>query len=151
MCKRSALFAAAAALVLAWVAAPASARVDSLSCASVNGVTRCVGSDGLDCRTVDGRMVCAPGSSGSCETDGQWTTCRNGGAIQRFRTAPLPRGSDPSEEKQWPPKDTFDGSSRARLLRLQERVRRLMIEEGLAEPRIRLEQFDADPDRHRLH
>jgi hypothetical protein len=79
-------------VVGAWLSPPA-AQADSLSCSSVNGMTRCTGSDGLDCHTVEGHMVCAPGSKGSCETVGETTTCRNGSVMQTLRTGP----ADPDE------------------------------------------------------
>jgi hypothetical protein len=88
MRKLSVLSATSAALTLGLVFSSPPVRADSLSCASVNGVIRCTGSDGLDCHTVDGRMVCAPGAKGGCETHGETSTCRNGGVTQTLRTGP---------------------------------------------------------------
>jgi hypothetical protein len=84
------LIAVAAALFGCSLTFPSAARADSLSCTSVNGTTRCIGSDGLDCHSENGRMVCAPGAKGSCETIGGTVTCYNGGATQSFRTSPSP-------------------------------------------------------------
>ena len=81
------LFAVAtSALIIGFLRFSAPTRADTLSCSSVNGVTRCIGSDGLDCRTIEGRMVCAPGSKGHCETVAGMTTCINGSVRQSFRT-----------------------------------------------------------------
>src|SRR5579883_2124579 len=86
----------------------ASARADSLSCRSVNGETRCVGSGGLDCRTIDGRMVCAPGTKGSCVIAGGTVTCRNGNVTQTFRSGRKPR----EEPKEVPEDEDSDQLSR---------------------------------------
>src|SRR5579862_300150 len=89
------LVAAFAALLIGPVAFSASAKAGSLSCTSVNGATRCVGSDGLDCHSEAGRMVCAPGAKGSCDTVGEMVVCKNGGATQTFRAGPWgPRQPD---------------------------------------------------------
>lgn len=95
------LFAAAAsALIAGFSFFSMPTRADTLSCSSVNGVTRCVGSNGLDCRTIEGRMVCAPGSKGHCETVGGVTTCTNGNVRQSVRTeAPNPPQRDDDAEK----------------------------------------------------
>jgi hypothetical protein len=76
--------------ILASSVPAASARADSLSCRSVNGETRCVGSGGLDCRTIDGRLVCAPGAKGSCAIADGTVTCRNGNVTQTFRSGRMP-------------------------------------------------------------
>jgi len=88
MCKLPRLGVASVALALVGLFSSSSARADSLSCASVNGVTRCTGSAGLDCHTVEGRMVCAPGAKGSCATVGDRIICRNGGVTQTLRSSP---------------------------------------------------------------
>jgi hypothetical protein len=88
MCQLRFLPAVASALIVGFLLFSMPTRADTLSCSSVNGVTRCIGSDGLDCRTVEGRMVCAPGSKGHCEMVGNVTTCTNGGVRQSFRTGP---------------------------------------------------------------
>jgi hypothetical protein len=80
--------AVASALIAGFLFFPMPTNADTLSCSSVNGATRCVGSDGLDCHTVEGRMVCAPGAKGHCETVGDVTTCTNGSVRQSFRTGP---------------------------------------------------------------
>src|SRR5579862_3131141 len=85
------LIAGLPAVVIATFCLPASAHADSLSCTSINGATRCIGSDGLDCRSEDGRMVCAPGAKGSCEIVGGMVMCNNGGVSQSFRIAPSHR------------------------------------------------------------
>ena len=105
MCKLPLLSVASVALVLVALFCSPSARADSLSCASVNGVTRCTGSGGLDCRTVEGRMVCTPGAKGSCETVGDRIICRNGGVTQTLRTGPLqpPKPDKPDERRSQPP------------------------------------------------
>lgn len=107
MCKLPLLGVASVALTLVALFCTPPARADSLSCASVNGVTRCTGSGGLDCRTIEGRMVCAPGAKGSCETLGDRIICRNGGVTQTLRTGPLqpPRPDEPDERRSQPPDD----------------------------------------------
>ena len=109
MCKLPLLCAASVALALVALFCSPSARADSLSCASVNGVTRCTGSDGLDCSTVEGRMVCAPGAKGSCETVGDRIICRNGGVTQTLRSGPLqPRKPNEPDEKRPQPQRNPD-------------------------------------------
>jgi hypothetical protein len=116
------LTAASAALVIGPLFFFHTARADSLSCASVNGVTQCTGSDGLDCHTVDGRMVCAPGSIGSCETVGEVTICRNGSVTQTFRTGPLSPRKPHGEEPRPPQResDTRLGDSSGAWLSIQQ-------------------------------
>lgn len=101
MCRPYPLAVISLAVILGSLHVPSAAHAESLSCTSVNGVTRCVGSGGLDCRTVDDRMVCLPGSKGHCETIAGVTTCTNGDVTQRLHTMPRP-ASEPDENAQKP-------------------------------------------------
>ena len=141
------LLCVAAALTLGALFASLSARADSLSCSSANGVTRCTGSDGLDCSTVDGRMVCAPGAKGSCETQGDQIVCRNGSVTQTFRTGPLgPGKSDGSDEtrRKRPGDVRIEGPGQRLSIQRDRHGQRLTIEQG--GQRLHIDNGDLDPD-----
>jgi hypothetical protein len=148
MRKLSVLSATSAALTLGLVFSSPSVRADSLSCASVNGVMRCTGSDGLDCHAVDGRMVCAPGAKGGCETHGETNTCRNGGVTQTLRTGPSGPSVPGGQEEKLPrvERETrlLDRMGQRLSIRQDRHGQRLTIEQPGQE--LGIHSGDLDPD-----
>jgi hypothetical protein len=150
MHKLALLSAVSAALAFGPLFCSPSARADSLSCSSVNGVTRCTGSSGLDCHTVDGRMVCAPGTKGGCETVGEVTTCHNGSVTQTLRTGPSAPGKPDGQDEKQPrvERETRLGDRTGQRLSIQQdrHGQHLTIEQPGQELGIRSGDLDPDED-----